>query len=75
MFNILNGPEDIDRNISRRTRRHEVTHAKAHCRLDIRNVSVSQRRVNTRNRLSVDYMGTSSVNMFKDKIGIYFRRL
>ena len=72
VFNILNGSEDIDRNISRRTRRHEVTLAKAHCRLDVRNVVVSQRRVNRRNRLSVDYVGTSSVNVFKDKHSLIF---
>ena len=49
VFKILNGYENIDRNIffsvkeERRTRGHGVTLAKKQCRLDIRKFSFSQR--------------------------------
>ena len=52
VFNILNGYENIDRNIlftvkeERRTRGHGVTLAKKQCRLDIRKFSFSQRTGN-----------------------------
>ena len=52
VFKILNGYENIDRNIffsvkeERRTREHGVTLAKKQCRLDIRKLSFSQRTVN-----------------------------
>ena len=52
VFKILNGYENIDRNIfftvkeERRTRGHGVTSAKKQCRLDIRTFSFSQRTVN-----------------------------
>ena len=78
MFKILNGYENIDRNIvftvkeERRTRGHGVTLAKKQCRLDIR--KCSQRIVNEWNRLSADCVGASSVNIFKNKIDIYLRR-
>ena len=60
VFKILNGYENIDRNIfftvkeERRTRGHGVTLAKKQCtgRLDIRTFSFSQRTVNEWNRLS-----------------------
>ena len=79
-FNILNGYENIDRNIfftvmeERRTRGHGVTLAKKQYRLDIRTFSFSQRIVNEWNRLSADCVGASSVNIFKNKIDIYLRR-
>ena len=79
MFKILNGYENIDRNIfftvkeERRTRGHGVTLAKKQCRLDIRKFSFSQRTVNEWNRLSADCVGASSVNIFKNKIDIYLR--
>ena len=78
MFKILNGYENIDRNIfftvkeERRTRRHGVTLAKKQCRLDIR--KFSQRTVNEWNRLSAACVGASSVNIFKNKSDIYLRR-
>ena len=53
-----------------RTRGHGVTLAKKQCRLDIINFSLSQRTVNKWNRLSADCVGTSSVNIFKNKIDI-----
>ena len=80
VFKILNGYENIDRNIvftvkeERRTRGHGVTLAKKHCRLDIRKFSFSQRTVNEWNRLSPDCVGASSVTIFKNKIDIYLRR-
>ena len=80
VFTILNGYENIDRNIfyslkkERRTRGHGVTLAKKQCRLDIRTFSFSQRTVNEWNRLSADCVGASSVNMFKNKIDIHLRR-
>ena len=80
VFKILNGYENIDRNIfftvqeERRTRGHGITLAKKQCRLDIRNFSFSQSVVNEWNRLSADCVGASSVNIFKNKIDIYLRR-
>ena len=73
----------IDRNIfftvkeERRTRGHGVTLAKKQCRLDIGKLSFSQRTVNEWNRLSADCVGasTGSVNIFKNKIDIYLRRV
>ena len=80
VFKILNGYENIDRNMffsgkeERRTRAHGFTLAKKKCRLDIKKFSFSQRTVNEWNRLSADCVGASSVNMFKNKIDIYLRR-
>ena len=80
MFRILNGYENIDRNMffsvkeERRTRGHGITLAKKQCRLDIRKFSFPQRTVNEWNRLSADCVGASSVNMFKNEIDIYLRR-
>ena len=49
VFKILNGYENIDRNIflvkeERRTREHGIALAKMQCRLDIRQFSFSQRK-------------------------------
>ena len=80
VFKILNGYENIDRNIffsikeKRRTRGHGITLAKKQCRLDIRTFSFSQKTVNECNRLSSDCVGASSVNMFKNKIDMHLRR-
>ena len=74
VFKILNGYENIDRNMfftvkeERRTRGHGVTLAKKQYRLDIRKFSFSQRTA--WNRLSADCVGASSVNIFKNKIDI-----
>ena len=59
----------------RRTRGHGVTLGKNQCRLDIRTFSFSQRTINEWNRLSADCGGASSVNIFKDKIDVYLRRV
>ena len=74
MSKILNGYENIERNIffsvkeERTTKGHAVTLTKNQCRLDMRKYSFSQRTVNEWNRLSGDCVGASSVNMFKNKI-------
>ena len=76
-FKILNGYENIDRNVffslkkDSRTRGHEV---KDQCRLDIRKHSFSQRTINEWNKLSTDCVNASSVNMFKNKVDTYLRR-
>ena len=50
-----------------RTRGHEVTLVKYHCRLDIRKYSFLQRTINEWNKLCTDCVTVSSVNMFKNK--------
>ena len=80
MFRVLNGYENVDRNIffslkkDNRTRGHEVTSVKDQCRLDIRKYSFSQRTINEWNKLSTHCVTVSSVNMFKNKVDTYFRR-
>ena len=70
VFKILNGYENIDRNMffslkkDSRTRGHEVKLVKDQCRLDIRKHSFSQRTINEWNKLSTDCVTASSVNMF-----------
>ena len=60
VFKILNGYENIDRNMffslkkDSRTRGHEVKLVKDQCRLDIRKHSFSQRTINEWNKLSTD---------------------
>ena len=74
VFKILNGYENIDKNIffspkkGSRTRRHEVTSVNDQCRLDIRKYSFSQRTINEWNKLSTDCVTASSLNMFKNKV-------
>ena len=78
LFKILNGYKNIDRNILSRSRKREglgVTLTKKQCRLDIRTFSFLQRIVNDWNRLTTDCVGASSVNIFKNKIDIYLRRI
>ena len=80
VFKILNGYENIDRNMffslkkDSRTRGHEVKLVKDQCRLDIRKHSFSQRTINDWNKLSTDCVTASSVNMFKNKVDTYIRR-
>ena len=76
VFKILNGYENIDRNMffslkkDSRTRGHEVKLVKDQCRLDIRKHSFSQRTINEWNKLSTDCVTASSMNMFKNKVDI-----
>ena len=80
VFKILNGYENIDRNMffslkkDSRTRGHEVKLVKDQCRLDIRKHSFSQGTINEWNKLSTDCVTASSVNMFKNKVDTYLRR-
>ena len=80
VFKILNGYENIDRNVffslkkDSRTRGHEVKLVKDQCRLDIRKHLFSQRTINEWNKLSTDCVTASSVNMFKNKVDTYLRR-
>ena len=79
VFKILNGYENIDRNMffslkkDSRTRGHEVKLVKDQCRLDIRKHSFSQRTINEWNKLSTDCVTASSVNMFKNKVDTYLK--
>ena len=80
VFKILNGYENIDRNMffslkkDSKTRGHEVKLVKDQCRLDIRKHSFSQRTINEWNKLSTDCVTASSVNMFKNRVDTYIRR-
>ena len=71
-FKILNRCKYIDRNMffslkkDNRPRGHEVKLVKDQCRLDIRKYSFSQRTINEWNKLSMDCITASSVNMFKN---------
>ena len=57
-----------------RTRGCEVKLVNDQCRLDIRKYSFSQRTVNEWNKLSMDCITASSVNMFKNELDTYLRR-
>ena len=77
MFKIVNGYEDVDKNMffklkeGSRTRGHEAAFAKEQCRFDIRKFSVSQRVINEWNKLPNECVDASSVNMFKNRIDKY----
>ena len=80
VFKLLNGYENINRNIffslkkDSRTRGHEVKLVKDQCRLDIWKYSFSQMTINEWNKLSMDCITASSVNMFKNRVDTYLRR-
>ena len=80
VFRILNGYENIDKNIffslkkDSRTRGHEVTLIKYQGRLDMTKYSFSQRTLNEWNKLSNDCINAISVNMFKNNVNKYRRR-
>ena len=61
---ILNGYEHNYFSVKEdsRTRGNTVTLTKTQCRLDMRKLSFSHRRINERNRLSAECVGASSVN-------------
>ena len=77
VFKILNGYENIDRNMffslkkDSKTRGHQVKLVKDQCRSDIR--KYLQRTINEWNKLSTDCITSSSVNMFKNKVDTYVR--
>ena len=76
VFKIVNGYENIDRNMflslkkDSRTRGHEVKFVKDQCRLDIK-YSFSQRKINDWNKLFIDCVTASSMNIFKNKVDTY----
>ena len=80
MLKILNGYEDIDRNMlfklkeGSRTRGHKAALLKEQFRLDMRKYYFSQRVINEWDKLPNDCVNASSVNMFKNIIDIYFIR-
>ena len=74
MFKIVNGYEDVDRNMffklkeGSRTRGHKAALVKEHCILDMRKYSFTQRMINEWNKLPNYCVSASSVNMFKNRI-------
>ena len=74
MLKIVNGYEDVDRNMffklkeGSRTRGHKAVLVKEQCRLDIIKYSFSQRVINEWNKLPNDCVNASSVNVFKNRI-------
>ena len=80
VFKIVNGYEDVDRNMffklkeGSRTRRHKAALVKEHCRLDMRKYSISQRVINDWNKLQNYCVKASSLNMFKNIFDIYMIR-
>ena len=76
MFKIVNGYEDVDRNMffklkkGSRTRGHKAALVKEQCRLDMRKYS----SINEWNKLPNDCVNASSVNMFKNRIDRYLIR-
>ena len=81
VFKIVNGYENVDRNMffklteGSRTRGHKAALVKEQCRLDMRKYSFSQRVLNDWNKLPNDCVNDSSVNMFKKRIYIYMIRV
>ena len=79
VFKIVNGYEDVDRNMffkfkeGSRTRGNKEALVKE-CRLDMRKYSFSQRVINEWNKLPNDCVNASSVNMFKNRIDRYMIR-
>ena len=69
VFKIVNGYEDVDRNMLFKlkegsiTRGHKAALVKEQCRLDMRKYSFSQRVINEWNKLSIDCGNASSVNV------------
>ena len=80
VFKIVNGYEDVDRNMffklkeGSRTRGHKAALVKEQCRLDMRKYSFSQRVINEWNKLPNKCVNASSVNMFKNRIDRYLIR-
>ena len=81
VFKIVNGYEDVDRNMffkfkeGSRTRGHKAALVKEQYRLDIRKYSFSQRVINEWNELPNELFNASSVNMFKNRMDRYLIRV
>ena len=77
VFKIVNGYEDVDRNMffklkeGSKTRGHEATLVMEQCRLDTRKYSFSQRVINEWNKLPNDCVNAIIVNMFKNRFDRY----
>ena len=71
VFKIVNGYEDVDRNMffklieGSRTRGHKAALVKEQCRLDMRKYSFLQRVINEWNKLPNDCVNANSVNIKK----------
>ena len=80
MFEIVNGYEDVGRNMFfklkevSRTRGHKAALVKEQCRVDMRQYSFSQRMMNEWNKLTNDCVNAISVHMFKNRIDRYLIR-
>ena len=80
MLKVVNGYEDVDRNMffklkeGSRTRGHNAALVKEHCMLDMTKYSFSQRVINEWNKLPNDCVNASCVNMFKNIINTYVIR-
>ena len=78
MFKIVNGYEDVDRNMffklkeGSRTRGHKAALVKEQCRLDMRKHSSSQRVINEWNKLPNDSVNASSVKLICLKIELTY---
>ena len=81
VFKIVNGYEDVDRNMffklkeGSRTRGRKAALVKEQCRLDMRKYSFSQRVINVWNKLPNDCVNASSVNIFQNRIERYLIRV
>ena len=66
-------PDDGNSQRKRRriTRGHNFTLVKKQSRLDVRKCSFSQRTINVWNKLSIDCVHATSVNVFKNRIDKY----
>ena len=79
MLKIVNGYEDVDRNMffklkeGSRTRGPIAALVKEQCRLDIRKYSFSQRVINEWNKLPIDCVNATSVILFKNRIDRYLK--
>ena len=71
VFKIVNGYEDVDRNMFFIFKEHKAALVKEQYRLDMRKYSFSQRVLNEGNKLLNDCVNASSVNMFKNSIDRY----
>ena len=80
VFKIVNGYEDVDKNMffkfkeGSRTRGQKAALVKEQCRLDMRKYSFSQRVINEWNKLPNGCVNASSVKMFKNRIDRYLIR-
>ena len=80
VFKIVNGYENVDRNMflkfkdGSRTRGHKATLVKEQCRFEMRKYFFSQRVINEWNKLPNDCVYASSVNKFTNRIDRYLIR-